>query len=160
MKKEMYKKTTFTWIILIICTLDILCTFFGLIYGFIMGSYSNALTNYIAIIMTIISIPIGIVYIFKLYYTKSDLFKWTHIVFGYDLFYVFVSFVLTLVNLPNAISIAVEQDPTIPITTVKTAAIIITSIGSLFEIAIILLIWIFFYRHLKKAKMNRLMKFN
>lgn len=153
MKDKNTKRTTFLWIIFILLILNTL-VLIGVLFGQLsnlVGYSGSPVLLYIGIALNLIYLVLSIIYLIKLYNVKKDLLKWTNILFGFNMIILIFGLVGTLINLSNILQI--EETTKLIVT---TSAIIFFG----FEVIIVVLIWIFFYRHLKKAKEQRLMQFN
>ncbi len=150
MKGNSTNKTTFVWIIIglvIINSLFLLHAIISQIFNIF--KYDGSLTLlYIGVILNIILLITSIYYLIKLYKVKKELFYWTNIVFGLDLIILVFGLIGTFVNLSN------QQ-----FAESKLIAFALSSIFFGIPIIIEVLLWIFFYKHLKKAEKLKLMKF-
>ena len=151
MKKEEInmakKKTTYSWIILILAAIGIV---FGLINSVLKliniktlitpALFSNPIVNIINLVLSIIGLVILIMFFFKLYNVTPDLIKWTNITFGYSVFQSVFGVILGLFSAGLLALLAV-----IPLIIV---------------LVIIIVVWITFVNHLKKAQRENLMDFS
>lgn len=122
------KKTAFVWIIIILLVIDLISTYVAVI-GDGLGLYKSVGSDLFGKILKIISGIISIVYLIKLFRFRlsDDLLKWTNIAFGYGV----------LITLYSLFSIG--------ITSVSTEVI-----NSILSLILTVVVWTFFYRHLKK----------
>tara|TARA_Y100000310_G_C20581018_1_gene762983 strand:- start:122 stop:556 length:435 start_codon:yes stop_codon:yes gene_type:complete len=141
------KKTTNTWIILILAAIGIV---FGLINSILKliniktlltpALFSNPIVNVTNLVLSIIGLVILIIFFFKLYNVTPDVIKWTNITFGYSVFQSVFGLILSVFTAGLLALLAV-----IPLIIV---------------LAIIIVIWITFVNHLKKAQRENLMDFS
>ena len=149
------KKTTYSWIILILAAIGIV---FGLINSVLKliniktlitpALFSNPIVNIINLVLSIIGLVILIMFFFKLYNVTPDLIKWTNITFGYS---VFQSVFGVILGLFSAFGINVFE-PVFALNTFLVPLIIV--------LVIIIVVWITFVNHLKKAQRENLMDFS
>jgi hypothetical protein len=97
--------------------------------------YANSTAlNVIAIILLVVDIVISSIYLYKLYSLKSDVLFWTNAVFGYaicrSIFAIFADIILAKG----------------------------TVYANIFEILIVFMIWLLFYRHLKTVLTSTLLQ--
>jgi len=134
------KKTTFTWILLVLIAIWLVFGVINFIGGLFMNSLFSGLTT-ITTLLTVASLVISAIYLFKLYNVKPDVIKWTDITFGFAL----GTYVLGLI---------------IGLLTIGPLVIL----GAIFTAPIVLIIyilpWIGIRMHLKRAKRENLMDFS
>ena len=160
------KKTKFVWFILISAIFEIIVWLYV-----ILKSITN-LTPYI--IIDAFGVIILGIFVYKLYYLKGNILRWINIAFGYSLFsFLFNSVIgivstvrLELANLPpelleevEAISRELEVSKEAAFELFKKA-IIIPSVATFVSVLLLhIIIWILFYKHLKKLRENSSIEF-
>lgn len=151
MKKEVInmakKKTTYSWIVLILAAIGIVFGLTNTIFKLIniktlltAALFSNPVVNVINLVLSIIGLVILIMFFFKLYNVTPDLIKWTNITFGYS---VFQSVFGVILGVFSAGLLA-----------------LLAAIPLIIVLAIIIVVWLTFVNHLKKAQRENLMDFS
>jgi len=142
------QKSVYTWIVLVLLALGLFFGTISVIFNLIIiqalltvGTSLNPVANIINLILLIIGLVIAGIFFVKLYNVKPEVFKWVNIAFGY---YVFS-------NLSNIV-----------LTTMSVGLIggILSSVLLIIILPIIILIWVTFYLHLKKAQRENRMDFS
>ncbi len=142
------KKTTYAWIILVLSAIGLVFGAISLIFNLINikvlltpALLSNPVINIINLVLSAIGIVIVAIFFFKLYNVTPGIIKWTHITFGFSVFNMLlgVIFSIILAGLLGAI---------------------LSSIGVIIFSPIIIVIWVTFANHLKKAQRENLMDFS
>ncbi|MFA6105428.1 MAG: hypothetical protein WC725_02395 [Patescibacteria group bacterium] len=121
------KKSTFIWFILVLLGLNILIDLLG-ISGLMRGAdfYGNVLTNVAAGVVHTIDLIISGFYLYKLVKMVEKILIWTNIVFGYSVLVIVFD---TLANFFAGHNGYISFN--------------------IFELMLILIVWIFFHKHLK-----------
>ena len=141
-------KTVYVWIILILSAIGIIFGAINIIFNLINikvlltpALFSNPTINIINLVLSGISLIILVIFFFKLFNVTPDIIKWTHIAFGFSVFNMLLNviFSIVLAGLLGAI---------------------LSSIGLVIFLPIIIIIWVTFALHLKKAQRENLMDFS
>lgn len=117
------KKTGFVWFVIIVGSINTLLMLFGLLMQ------SNE--SVINIVVSVITVLISLVYLYKLFLMKSNLRVWTNIFFGLNIF----------ASIFSVVSIYISSGGINP-----TSALISNGI----VVAAVILIWVLFYKHIVK----------
>lgn len=131
------KKTVYVWIVLVFVAI-------GVVFGFIQNilslinikvlmtpSLANSVTlNIVDLVLSIIGTVLLFVYFIKLYNLPQNIIKWTNIVFGYFIFELIFSLIISMFTVP-ILFVILQSIPTIIIS------------------IIIAIIWFTFVRHLR-----------
>ena len=131
------KKTGFVWFVIIIGTLNFLFVLF-LLFNELTGvneiQFMGSTTlKVFGVAINVVGLAISAIYIYKLCKMKSDALKWTNISFGYSVF--------TLIF--SSFSIATS-----------TGKLISAISSNSLSIIVIIVLWVLFYRHLKKIMLK------
>ena len=127
------KKSAFIWIVLVVGIIDLLIELGALItrlsgaFGY--AYLGNNILGDVGLIVSLAGIVVSIIYLYKLYLLKADILKWTNITFGYSIFTLVFSSIGILIN---------------------SGSILGAIFANIFSFIITIVIWVFFYRHLKK----------
>lgn len=141
------KKTTYSWIILILSAIGIVFGLINAVFKIVNIKalltptlFSNPVVNIINLVLSIIGLVILVMFFFKLYNVTPDLIKWTNITFGYSVFQSVFGVILGIFS-------AGLLD-------------LLAGIPLIIVLAIIIVVWITFVNHLKKAQKENLMDFS
>ena len=158
------KKTVFVWILLVLTAIYLIFGVVSIIFNLININklltptlFSNPTVNVISLISSIIGLVITAIFFTKLYNVRPDVFKWVHIAFGYSIFNFLLSlyYVVFLgLGLASGLSVMFGGDPSMSILFLPIFFLFIIPLG------VIILIWIIFISHLRKAHRENLMDFS
>ena len=146
----MKKLTLYSWIILILVGISFVSGIIFSIINFFKSSFNlSGLMIFYGFLDGIYLIITGIFFI-KLYNVRLSLFRWVNIFFGYLIFsitYEFLGVIIYVLFKEMSLSNLIETGS-------YSLYFIMSKIG------IYLIIWITFYKHLRKAQRERLMEFS
>lgn len=142
------KKTIYVWIILILVAIGLVFGIIGLINSFVNintlltpALMNNPTINIINLVLSAIGIVISGIFFFKLYNVTPDIIKWTHISFGFSVFNMLIGVIFGIIL-------------------AGFLGAILSGIGIIIFSPILIVIWITFVLHLKKAQRENLMDFS
>jgi hypothetical protein len=157
---ESKKKSTFVWIIFVLCAISIISGAIGFIKNLIMptGLYGGIL-GIVLFLIGVVSLIITAIFTYKLYYLTPDVFSWTNIAFGYQ---TVSTLIIGVISLMNLLTFGIEQDlpDEMAAGAVSTIFIMTTGFITIVSLAIVIVLWVFFYKHLRKAQQENTMDFS
>ncbi len=149
------KKSKFIWFVLILFLLGNVISL-SFIVSELVSFNLNYILSYYFLLDLVITI-LSIIFLYKLYYLKEDVVKWTHIAFISSILYFSIGYYEGL--LEEDAGQAVQEMGA----SVEGGAILMIILLSIFTVvlfSVILLFWFLFSRHLKKFLKKRVEKSN